>query len=272
MRFAAALAFLAGCQFSPSLAAMAADAGSDSPPAIDAPGAPPPPGIDAPAITGDAAGFATPALIQAKDPGYTTTGSLAIALDLTAGDLVVAATYTSDLDDAVAVTDTAGLAWKPVAAIGADAPDKSRSCAPSLQLWYAAVVATGSDTVTLAQARSFALGMELVEYAGLVTDSPVDQSGGQVAPAASATCDTGAITTTDRDVLVAVFADLQNTGTMAAGSGIVARGVDTGFYAMYGDDAPGVPPGSYALTAHLPEDADDDCWSASVLALRVATE
>ena len=200
------------------------------------------------------------------DPGYTGLGTLAIKLDLSAGDLVVAATYTSDLTGVLTVTDTLALSWTSVAAV------TTAGCAPRLQLWYAPVTAAGSDTVTVSQTGSTALGMELVEYSGLATVSPVDTSVGTVATVASNVVDPGAIVTTSPDVLVALFADLNGIGTMTAGPGVVERGLDSNFYTLYGDDVPGSAAGSHDLTAMLPGTTSDACWTANVVALRIGTE
>jgi hypothetical protein len=247
----AALVLIASCGFSPGQSSGRAD-GSASPDArvtIDA-------AIDA--------GLEVPQMVQAMDPGYTATqGMIAIQINATAGNLLVAATYTADLTGALTVTDTAGLTWKSAAAISAP------GCAPSLQMWYAPVLATASNTVTVTQTGSSALGMELVEYSGIDTATPVDTSGGAVAPAAASVVDSGLIVTNAPDVLVALFADLNGTGAMTAGSGLTQRGIDSNFYTLLGDDVPGITASSLHLTATLPNGKNDACWTASVLALRI---
>jgi hypothetical protein len=263
MRCALVIAVLAGCRFDPTAATTPGDARSvdgTMTPQVDAPS----PHVDA--------GFAVPMLVQAKNPGFTAANALAVTLDLTAGDLLVAATYTSNLVDTLTVTDTSALTWTAATAVATpDEQQPQKGCAPALQIWYAPIAATGSDTVTLAQNNTNALGMELAEYSGIATATPVDLAGGVVAPASAATA-TYAITTTDRDVIVALFGDLNGTGTMAAGSGLTRRNADNEFYAMYADDVPGVPPGTYDLSATLPDNGNDNCWTVAALALRVGTQ
>ena len=248
----ALLALLASCRFEAGRPAATVDATGGEPIIVDAIA------IDAP--------LAVPAFVQAMDPGYSGSSPLAITLDVSVGDLLVAATYTSDLTDALSVADTRPLVWTSVKAL------VPTGCQPRLQMWYASVTAAGSDTVTVSQTGTTALGMAIAEYSGLATDSPIDTTVGAAASTTSSVADTGPIVTSQPDVLVALFADLNGNGTMTAGSGVVERGIDSGFYALWGDDVPGVAAGSHHLTAMLPTAQSDACWSANVVAFRIGTK
>ncbi|HEY1553203.1 MAG TPA: hypothetical protein VGF94_00140 [Kofleriaceae bacterium] len=243
-----ALLVVAGCRFSAG-GAVASDAAASDTARLDA-------RLDA--------ALAVPALIQVMEPTYSST-SLAVSAGIRAGDLLVVATYTSDLSDALAVTDSDLATWTSVPAVA------MIGCAPRLQFWYTTAVTTDADVVTVTQANATAIGMAVLEYTGLDTESPVDVAGGVVAPAAGGIADPGPLVTTQPDVIVGVYADLDGVGTITAGTGLTERGVDTQFYALVGDDVPGVVAGSYDLAAALPAGTDDACWTAAVVALRIAT-
>ncbi len=87
----------------------------------------------------------------------------------------------------------------------------------------------------------------------------------------------GNLTTTGAsDLVVALFADVTQYGTMTAGSGFVARQVDTGFVALIEDNLPaGAAPGMHAAGAQLPPEAadggvnnGDGCWVALAAAFK----
>lgn len=253
----AVIAMSIGCGFDAGAAAIGG--GGDAAVTIgDAPLVPMPDAT--PDATPDAP--APPMMVQSIDPGYTVT-TLTIPIALTAGNLVIVAAYTSTLDLPIVLTDTAHLTWASTPAIL-----KAASCAPQLQLFYAQVPATEMDSVTITQS-SLSIGAHVVEYSGLAATSPVDVAGGMVAPAASNVVTTGTITTTASDMVFALFADLNGTGAMTAGSDWIARGTDTGFYTLIVDDAPGVAPGAIVATATLPGNKSDACWTSAAVALRV---
>jgi len=212
----------------------------------------------------DAAPDAPPpdlAFVQQVDPGYVAAATIAVPITLTAGNFVIAATYANIVGTAVTVTDTASSTWTPLTT------REVAGCAPRLQLFYATVATSGADTVTVSQAGATALGVHLVEYSGVIA-TPVEVEAGQVAPAASNAMTTGPLVTTRRTTVVALFADLQGVGTMIADTGWNNRGVDTQFYTILVDNAPGADAGTYTPGAHLPGTTSDACWTAAAVALR----
>jgi hypothetical protein len=220
--------------------------------------------IDAPMPASDATPDAAPRpvmFVTQVDPGYSTTATIAVPIAATAGDLVIAATYSGHVGTAVTVTDTSGATWTALTT------REMAGCAPRLQLFYATVATTQTITVTVAQTGANYLGVHLVEYSGAVMP-PVDAEAGQVAPAASAMATTGPIVTAEPTTIVALFADLTGTGTMMPGAGWTMRGADTSFYTLVVDNAPGAAPGTYMPAAMLPAPASDACWTAAAVALR----
>jgi hypothetical protein len=246
----------AACSFDPSNAqtidaARAGDAHSlDSARAPDAP----PDAFVAPTI----------AAVQSLDPGYQDQNEVDIEIHANAGDILIAATYASQIS-AVTVSDSSQLTWTPLTAYTETATD-----CPDLQtqFWYTVLAAAAQTTVAVKQPDHMALGMHLVEYSGVSTTAPVDASVGMAAPSKSMTVTAPAITTAHDDAIVGLFADINGDGSMTAGSGWIKRGNDNGFYTLLVDNTPGAGAGTFTATAALPAGTSDDCWTGAALALR----
>jgi hypothetical protein len=218
----------------------------------------------APDAPGDTAPDAPPpdlAFVQQVDPGYARAATIAVPITLTAGNFLIAATYANIVGTAVTISDTATSTWTPLTA------HEMTGCAPRLQLFYTTVAASGADTVTVSQTGATALGVHLVEYSGVIA-TPIEVESGQVAPAASNALSPPALSTTHKTTIVALFGDLQGVGTMTAGTGWTQRGLDTQFYTILVDNAPGADAGTYTPTANLPGTTSDACWTAAAVALR----
>ena len=240
-----------GCGFQPS-AAVGGDAPISDARRVDArtDGAP-----DAPP---DAELAPAAASVQSLDPTYITGSQVTIALTETAGNVLIAAVYTSSDTATFTVTDTAGLTWTSTPAI------VNTLCPMTLQLWYAPVTASGLNQVTGMQGIIHFMGMSVSEYSGV---SAVDTVATMASPApASDTASTGTVTTTHQAMTFAAFADNNSTGTMTPGSGWTERVRDTQYYTMLVDNAPGAAPGAVQPTAGLPR--SDNCWAGAAIALR----
>lgn len=245
------------CGFNPNRSEGVADASIGS--TVDA----------APTQTADAAvDAALPSAIvavQSVDPGYQDATHISISITAHAGNLLLAATYASAIVP-VAVADTGGLSWTSLTTYS---KAQDANCpAVQIQYWYAAVATTMSTTITITQSDAAALGMHIIEYSGVATESPIDTQLGVVAPQASNAMTTGPVTTTHFDATVALFADVNGSGTMIPGTGWNQRGLDSGFYTLVIDDTPGASPGTYTPAGQLPASKDDGCWVAAAVALR----
>ena len=89
-----------------------------------------------------------------------------------------------------------------------------------------------------------------------------------MATTASNDMTTGPITTTHFDATVALFADVNGSGTMVAGAGWNERGLDSGFYTLVIDNTPGAAAGTFTPSGQLPVSIDDSCWLSAAFALR----
>jgi hypothetical protein len=258
MRCARALALAllcTSCGFNPTRAESLVDASIDA--AIDAARA-------TPDVAGDAVKAPAIVAVQSLDPGFKDESPVSTSLTVHAGNLLLVATYATEVAT-VKVSDSGGLAWGNLATYSntnLDCPEVQ------IQYWYAEVTSTISTTVSVAQADADALGLHVIEYSGVSTATPIDGQAGLVASAASNATTTGPITNAHADATVAFFADANGFGTMTPGAGWNQRGLDSGFYTMVTDDAPGALPGTFTPDGQLPAGSVDDCWVAAAVALR----
>jgi|HubBroStandDraft_6_1064221.scaffolds.fasta_scaffold73221_2 hypothetical protein len=258
MRCARALALAlvcTSCGFNPTRSDTLVDASIDAP--IDAARATPDVAVDAAPVPAIVA-------VQSLDPGFLDASSVAISMTAHVGNLLLVATYAT-LVGPVEVSDTGGLSWTSLPTYS----NTNVECPEvQIQYWYAEVTTTISTTVTVAQSDADALGLHVIEYSGVMTATPIDGQIGLVPTTASSSTTTGPITTAHADATVAFFADANGFGTMTPGTGWNQRGLDSGFYTLVTDDAPGAPPGTYTPGGNLPEGKNDDCWVATAVALR----
>lgn len=212
--------------------------------------------------------LAKAALVQVQAPGYQSAASMTVDIALTAGNFVVVATYWDQSPDTVALVDTAGLAWTPLAI-----QEIVASCgggtgnATGARLWYAQVTATAMDKITVAQTSGTQpLGAFVLEYAGIATADAVDAASGRLAPTASTTASVPALKTMGTDVIVAFFGDTISMGSWTPGDGYTALARDAGFPNLIEDAI--VPPGTYMPDAGLPPGHNDPCWVGTAAAFR----
>jgi hypothetical protein len=203
------------------------------------------------------------AAVQSLDPGYQEANEVDIAIDGSAGDILIAATYASQISS-LTVSDSTQLTWTPLTTYTESATD-----CPALQtqFWYTVLAASVQTTVAVKQPDHMALGMHLVEYSGVSMTSPIDASVGMAAPSTSMTVTAPAITTAHSDAVVGLFADINGAGSMTAGSGWIKRGNDNNFYTLLVDNTPGAGAGTFTPTASLPTGVDDACWIGAAIAL-----
>ena len=236
-----------------------------------APAPPPAPEDDAGADAGDASDAAVDAqdasaitFVQQVTTPYVSATTITASLNVTAGNALVVAAYWSSTQP-VTVTDTLGNTFVPITASGRT----SCNLAANTQLWYALAAKGGADTVTLTAPSSSGPGLAVLEYAGVAATGALDVESHQATSSTSSTTTVPNLTTTGaRDVIIALFADCNGSGTMSPGMGFTARSRDTTFFAIVEDNLPGVGPGTYPVTATLPVGKNDNCWAGTAIALR----
>jgi YD repeat-containing protein len=138
----------------------------------------------------------------------------------------------------------------------------------SLAIYYAsniAAAAAGSNTVTVNfGGTSYAhLGLQIAEYSGIATSSPLD--GGSAAIGTNATINSGSVSTTNATDLL-VGADYPNAGTGVAGSGFTLRVATSNNSVL--EDQIVTSTGSYAATAPV---TGADWWIMQVAAFKAAS-
>jgi hypothetical protein len=199
--------------------------------------------------------------VQVLAPGYQRAAQVSIPAVDVAGDLVLAAVYWNTVGTSVEVTDTLGLAWTALPS------QHSITCMSDIQMWFAIVAQSGSNTFTVTQsAGTMPLGMYIVEYSGIDPVNPVEATTGMLAPGASNAMTAGTLATTNNTLVVALFNDVNGNGTMVPGSGYTAIARDTPFYSML-EESMGTP-GPIAPDATLPSGISDDCWVATAAAFQ----
>lgn len=224
--------------------------------------------IDAPAdaVSDAPIDAGPPHLVQILAPGYGSAAMMSSTISETRGNLLVAAVYWDESPDTITLTDTAGLAWSnlPIEGIPSVCGGTTGN-ATGAEIYYAAVSATGPNTVTVAQTSGTQpLGVFLLEYANVAT-AP-DAMSGQVAPSASHAVSAPPITTNGPGVVIAFFNETQMNGMMSGGSGYVVEARDMGFPNLIEDAIE--PAGTYTPDGALPNAQSDACWVAIAVAFR----
>ena len=214
---------------------------------------------------------ATITLVSVTAPGYQKAAQVTDSVTGTLGDFLVAAIYWDQAPDAITLTDTLGLPWTSLAVqgiatggLGCGGPTGN---ATGAQLWYAPVTVAGPNSITAAQTSGTQpLGLFVLEYRGIDNGNAIDTTGAQLAPAASNDVFMPALTTHDDDVIVVLFSDTINIGTMTGTPGFTIEAHDDQFPNLLEDAI--VPAGTYMPTAALPPGQDDACWVGTAMALR----
>jgi hypothetical protein len=231
------------CLLTTSLGGLSGGAGSDggdaSPPTDAA-------GTDVAASATDAG---TIRLVQsaASPDGLALNGALstsATVLNVAAGDLLVAAVCFADTSAPATLSDSNGGAWQSVPA--------EANGSTQLQWWYLEPASAGTDTVTVRQKNSAAVEVFVVEYAGV---GALDHAGGVPASSSTHNLATSSFTTsTDGELILALFGDNTGLGVITPGSGYTSIRVSNNFFSMLADNAPyDTPAGSQVATATSPK-------------------
>jgi hypothetical protein len=110
---------------------------------------------------------------------------LTFSVDQIAGDFMIAATYASD--GANSVSDSLGETWMSL-------PGESFMCQVSavysLRLFYAQLKHTGSNSIAIAkESPGSGVGGFLIEYSGVASTNPIDNSTGELGGTATANFD-----------------------------------------------------------------------------------
>ena len=195
-----------------------------------------------------------------------------------AGDLLVLGTYIASAS--ASVSSVGGSLGEDYVAAGSQSGGTSGAICSGLsvnvQLFYANAVAAGSDTIMLTQGGTDGLSAFLLEYAATGEGAKLDARASAAGTTGTMAMTAGSLTTTGAtDLVVALFADKAQTGSMTVGNGFAAQAFDDGFAAMIEDDLPaGAAPGTVvpgATEAPPTNDASPDgdpCWAAVSVAFR----
>lgn len=185
------------------------------------------------------------------------------------GDLLVLGTYISSPGDSVtSITDSLGTTFHSITAQtgGTSAPCSGNGV--NIQIWYGKAGAGGQDTISLNHPGTDAMGVFVLEYAGLSAGGTLDGTSSASGSAPSTAMTAGMLATTGaREVAVALFVDIAAYGAMVPGGGFASEQIDAPASAIV-EDAVGIGPGPHEATATLPPDSDAGlaCWVAMAAA------
>jgi hypothetical protein len=188
-------------------------------------------------------------------------------MPVSAGRLLVAATYSNAGTQAEAVADTLGNTWT-----SATEYNNAQPCfeghGTQAQIWYAVAKASGSDQVTVSGTGNH--GLFLVEYE-VPANAMFDAQSGQVAASPSNVATAGSLSLTGPyDLVVAVFEDTSGMGQMVPGQGFTGRGYDDTAYAIVVDNLPVARvAGPVSATVSLAMGMTDSCWAGAAVAFKM---
>jgi hypothetical protein len=182
-------------------------------------------------------------------------------VEVGAGQLLLLAVYWNWNAATIGVSDTAGNTWKMAPVYSNPVATCANSNGSQVQLWYVENSKAGKTTITAVETPgNNPLGAFLLVYSGVALENALEAQSGAAANTASNAMAVPSLTAAhDGDLMVALFEDSKNGGTMVAGDGFRADVVDTGAYAMI-EDAVGVAKGAHAIGATLPSGTSDGCW------------
>jgi fibronectin type III domain protein/calcineurin-like phosphoesterase family protein len=163
----------------------------------------------APATVTTPSGTASPALVQAAG---STTGTVTLPRPSTQGDLLVlsASVYTGATNHITSVTDSAGNSWTRIGAYDVSGHNSDG------EMWYSPNAASAT-TVTVHLSSTVNTAIEVQEFSGVATASPLDTSAGQSNTSTSA--DSSSITAAaGNELLVGFAAGHANAETMTVSS------------------------------------------------------
>jgi hypothetical protein len=199
--------------------------------------------------------------VQVAEPGSLEGTMLEIPLHVRAGDLLLVAAYSHNSE--ATVSDSQGSTWNTLP--GENQPCGAGQVGVFLRFWYA-VAAGGADTIEVQTINTQPLGAFVIEYAGIDPTTPVDDAGGDVGGAASATLDAGTLTITGPDAVVALFGENSDPGTLQPGAGLSLVAHDDAFDTLAAETP--ASSGSVTPTAMLDGGASVGCWAGASVALR----
>ena len=162
----------------------------------------------APATATTPSGAVSPALVQAAG---STTGTVTLPRPSTQGDLLVlsASVYTGATNHITSVTDSAGNSWTRIGAYDVSGHNSDG------EMWYSPNAAS-TTTVTVHLSSTVNTAIEVQEFSGVATASPLDTSAGQSNTSASA--DSSSITPAGNELLVGFVAGHANAEAMTVSS------------------------------------------------------
>ena len=163
----------------------------------------------APASATTPPGTVSPALVQAAG---STTGMVTLPRPSTQGDLLVlsASVYTGATNHITSVTDSAGNSWTRIGAYDVSGHNSDG------EMWYSPNAASAT-TVTVRLSTTVNTAIEVQEFSGVATASPLDTSAGQSNTSASA-ASTSITPAAGNELLVGFVAGHANAETMTVSS------------------------------------------------------
>lgn len=180
--------------------------------------------VIAPAVSLSASSlaFANPEVTMVQDASATGSGSTTLAVafgsNVTQNNLMVVGvgSYAGNTFASPAITDTLGSNW-----FLAVAQNPGTTGTPAqTNIYYAVVLSTGPDTVTVHMTGTNSLHLHIYEISGLLTSSVLDQIGSNFQSSATAgTVSTAGPTTIQNEYVFALFARNNSAGTWIADSG-----------------------------------------------------
>jgi hypothetical protein len=214
--------------------------------------------------------FATVQLVQEKDAGNQGTQNMSLSVALnnatTQGNLIVVyvAPNTNQQGAPIWVTDTSGNSYS---AAPSTLTTGIPQCNVSQELFYAANINGGSDTVTATIPGSDGMGLVVLEYSGIATIDPLDVQAGtsQTTCPYSASPASASFTTAYSNDLIVSGAALTVGSTWTAGSNYTLRTGGSAAYAV--EDQLVSSTGNYAGSFSL---AGSNNWLAGAIAFKAA--
>src|SRR5437016_14236326 len=149
-----------------------------------------------------------------KDAGTTTSSSLAVTANNTAGNWIGVAIRAGNANQVFTVTDSRGNTYRKAIQFNVtlDAPNGN-----STAIYYAENIAGGVNTVTVANSISGTLRFAIAEYSGVATTNSLD--GTAAAQGSGVSANSGNATTTNNGDLLFAAISIANPAGVTAGSG-----------------------------------------------------
>lgn len=174
--------------------------------------------------------WGAPAFVQENhaDAGFTASAALAFSSNNTAGNLIVVCTAINGGGINPSITSIVDTALNTYT-VATDANNGGND--PGVSVYYAKNIAGGANTVTVTPNAAANIRWGIVEYSGLDTSAPLDQTTSTFGTSTSP--DSGSVTTTQAsELLVGCIGALSGGGAFTNGASYTTRFVVT----VGGDD------------------------------------